>query len=215
MNVMMMKCTFLIKWKNTAIFFFFIFQKRNRNCIWKSWFSLRYTVCLFSSATVDDVPLCLNGRCLILCWKGSYVQTIKIQSTDSHSHFFREQECQFVAYWSKKYKLQFLAVQEDDSEWSTRTWTAQISFQHFQVSYLTTVPPTVFIYSRTARVTVCLLIVFFVFFFLFYGLFSGPAHILCLIVASGWNKERCIPEILPFLLFKIGSCSLLFRGVNS
>jgi hypothetical protein len=25
--------------------------------------------------------------------------------------------------------------------------------------------------------------------------FSGPAHILCLIVASGWNKERCIPEI--------------------
>jgi hypothetical protein len=25
--------------------------------------------------------------------------------------------------------------------------------------------------------------------------FSGPAHILCLTVASGWNKERCEPEI--------------------
>jgi hypothetical protein len=24
---------------------------------------------------------------------------------------------------------------------------------------------------------------------------SGPAHILCLNVASGWNKERCTPEI--------------------
>jgi hypothetical protein len=29
-------------------------------------------------------------------------------------------------------------------------------------------------------------------FFLFVSLFSGPAHILCLSVASGWNKERCI-----------------------
>jgi hypothetical protein len=51
------------------------------------------------------------------------------------------------------------------------------------------------------------------FFFFFYGLFSGPAHILCLIVASGWNKERCIPEILLCLLSKMGSCSLLFQGV--
>jgi hypothetical protein len=25
--------------------------------------------------------------------------------------------------------------------------------------------------------------------------FSGPAHILCLNAASGWNKERCIPKI--------------------
>ena len=25
--------------------------------------------------------------------------------------------------------------------------------------------------------------------------FSGPALILCLTVASGWNKERCAPEI--------------------
>jgi len=29
--------------------------------------------------------------------------------------------------------------------------------------------------------------------------FSGPAHILCLTVASGWNKEQCIPEVLPLL----------------
>jgi hypothetical protein len=28
---------------------------------------------------------------------------------------------------------------------------------------------------------------------------SSPAHILCLTVASGWNKERRIPEILPLL----------------
>jgi hypothetical protein len=127
-----------------------------------------------------------------------------------HIHIFRKQEYQFVAHWSKKYKLHFLAVQEDDSEWSIRTWTAQVSFQRFQFSYLTIVPPTVFTYSRTVRVAVCLLIMFF---FLFYGLFSGPAHILCLIVASGWNKERCIPEILPSLLSKIGSWSLLFQGV--
>jgi hypothetical protein len=40
--------------------------------------------------------------------------------------------------------------------------------------------------------------------------FSGPAHILCLNVASGWNKERCMPEFgikitvtesLPFCLY--------------
>ena len=38
------------------------------------------------------------------------------------------------------------------------------------------------------------------FFLLCFVLFvSGPAHILCLTVASGWNKERCIPEALPLL----------------
>ena len=57
-----------------------------------------------------------------------------------HTHILRKQEYQFVAYWSKKYKLQFLAVQEDDSDRSTRTWTAQVSFQRLQVSYLATVP---------------------------------------------------------------------------
>ena len=81
-------------------------------------------------------------------------------------NILHKQEYHFVAYWSKKYKLQFLAVKEDDSEWSTRSWTAQVSFQRFQVSYLTTVPPTVFLftYSYTVRVTVSLLIVFFLFF---------------------------------------------------
>jgi hypothetical protein len=30
--------------------------------------------------------------------------------------------------------------------------------------------------------------------FLFCFFVSGPAHILCLIVASGWNKEWCMPK---------------------
>jgi hypothetical protein len=31
--------------------------------------------------------------------------------------------------------------------------------------------------------------------FVLFCLFQVPAHILCLSVASGWNKERCISEI--------------------
>jgi hypothetical protein len=31
--------------------------------------------------------------------------------------------------------------------------------------------------------------------FVLFCLFQVPAHILCLTVASGWNKERCTPEI--------------------
>jgi hypothetical protein len=30
---------------------------------------------------------------------------------------------------------------------------------------------------------------------LFVSFVSGPAHTLCLTVASGWKKERCMPEI--------------------
>jgi hypothetical protein len=37
-------------------------------------------------------------------------------------------------------------------------------------------------------------------------------HASCLTVASGWNKERCIPEILPFLLTKARFMLLLFQG---
>ena len=33
-----------------------------------------------------------------------------------------------------------------------------------------------------------------VFFFL-----SGPAHILCLTVASGWNKEQCTPAAIDII----------------
>jgi len=29
---------------------------------------------------------------------------------------------------------------------------------------------------------------------LIFVFFAGPAHILCLTVASGWNKERCNPK---------------------
>jgi hypothetical protein len=39
----------------------------------------------------------------------------------------------------------------------------------------------------------------------------SPTHIPCLTVANGWNKERCIPEVLPLLRHKsfcsaLGSC---------
>jgi hypothetical protein len=39
-----------------------------------------------------------------------------------------------------------------------------------------------------------------VFFFFCFFLFSGPAHILCLSVASGCNKERCIAELSSLLI---------------
>jgi hypothetical protein len=29
----------------------------------------------------------------------------------------------------------------------------------------------------------------------YFVFFSGPAHILCLTVASGWNKERCMTVV--------------------
>jgi hypothetical protein len=44
-------------------------------------------------------------------------------------------------------------------------------------------------------VSICVRSCYCVFFFVFVFFVSGPAHILCLTVASGWNKERCTPEI--------------------
>jgi hypothetical protein len=46
----------------------------------------------------------------------------------------------------------------------------------------------------------CLLLILwkfscFICVFCLFLLFQVPAHILCLTVASGWNKERCTPEI--------------------
>jgi len=63
----------------------------------------------------------------------------------------------------------------------------------------------------------------------FVFLFSGPAHILCLTVASGWNKERCMPEFgikitvtesTPFCLYLLSiACigiysNVVFRNVT-
>jgi len=39
--------------------------------------------------------------------------------------------------------------------------------------------------------------------------FSGPAHILCLTVASGWNKERCKPET-EFGILLTGNFSVIY-----
>jgi hypothetical protein len=64
---------------------------------------------------------------------------------------------------------------------------------------------TVFVgyaYSRNAPLCFLLCSVLFV---------SGPAHILCLTVASGWNKERCILEILP-LLYHRTFCNVLVQN---
>jgi hypothetical protein len=89
------------------------------------------------------MPLYLNGRCMILFWKGSYVQWTKVRSTDSQSPFSVSKN---TGSWNTEARtiIHFLVVQEDDSERCTRTRTAQVSFQLFQVSYLTTASPTVF-----------------------------------------------------------------------
>jgi hypothetical protein len=137
---------------------------------------------------------------MVIAWSFSENDYIcnepRIQSTYSHIYF--------PWIFVRGVLNQELYIQEDEQEWSTRTRTAQVSFHHFQVSYLRTVLITVFNCSRNVRVTAftnCVLSLFF--FFFFWGLFSGPAHVLCLTVASGWNKERCIPEILSLLLTKL------------
>jgi hypothetical protein len=56
----------------------------------------------------------------------------------------------------------------------------------------------VFILLLVAICDRCCCVCLFVCFFL-----SGPAHILCLTVASGWNKERCKPSIFVSLLYLI------------
>jgi hypothetical protein len=48
--------------------------------------------------------------------------------------------------------------------------------------------------SSRGKVPVFILLFFAVVVFVLFV--SAPAHILCLTVASGWNKERCAPEIL-------------------
>jgi hypothetical protein len=108
--------------------------------------------------------------------------------------FSRKQEYQFVAYWSKNYILQFLVVQEDDSEWSTTKRTAQVSLQRFQVSYLTNVPSYCFYlfpYCTCYCVfTNCVLLFFFSFFMIS---FQVPL-ISC---ASSWRAGETKNGVSP------------------
>jgi hypothetical protein len=99
------------------------------------------------------------------------------------------------------YLIASLYLQEDISPWNSRLPTAQVSIIFSQCSYLQTVFISVsFTMVGTFRIVAKSAFVFLLCSVLFV---SGPAHILCLIVASGWNKERCIPEILPLLRHKI------------
>ena len=51
-----------------------------------------------------------------------------------------------------------------------------------------------FVFTSLITCNFCLLLLF-VEQLLICVFFSGPAHVLCLTVASGWNKERRMPEI--------------------
>jgi hypothetical protein len=100
-----------------------------------------------------------------------------------------------VALWSKNLAFKFLVVQEDKSPRSTRMQTAQVRAwcsHRLLVSRL-------WLLSMYRTILLDTLRIQFVFWFVFFCLFSGPAHILCLTVASGWNKEGCVPRTLPYL----------------
>ena len=99
-----------------------------------------------------------------------------------------------------------LYLQEDTSPWNSRLRRAQVSYLFLQLLYVITELISVFtvfwrfrIFAKRAFVCSFFVCVLFV---------SGPAHILCLTVASGWNRERCIPEILRLLRHR-NFCSVL------
>jgi len=89
-----------------------------------------------------------------------------------------------------------LYLQEDTSPWSWRLRTAQVSYCFHICSYLLTELISVFTVFGAFRTVAKSAFLFLLCSVLFV---AGPAHILCLTVASGCNKERCIPEILPLL----------------
>ena len=93
--------------------------------------------------------------------------------------------------------LVLCTLKEDISPRNSRLRRAQVSIIFSQRSYLQTVFISIFFTMVGAfRMVAKSAFVFLLCSVLFV---SGPAHILCLIVASGWNKERCIPKILPLL----------------
>ena len=110
-----------------------------------------------------------------------------------------------MAYWSKNNMFilnTLFYIQEDISPWNSRLRRSQVSYPLLLCSYLQTLVFNVFavfgafVHPRNAPFCFCVCFVLFV---------SGPAHILCLAVASGWNKERCIPEILWLLCQRVFS----------
>ena len=103
-----------------------------------------------------------------------------------------------MAYWSQNNTFNAsLYLQEDISPWNSRLRKAQVSITLPQFSY----SQTLFISVSFTMVGAFRIVAKSAFVFLLCSVLfvSGPAHILCLTVASGWNKERCIPKILPLL----------------
>jgi hypothetical protein len=122
--------------------------------------------------------------------------------------FHKHTEARTINYKSSLYKKL--------TQWTTRRRTTQVSFHHFQVA----LPLTVFTFFPALYVLLFLLIVFFcvcVCVFFFFAFFMVPFQVslisYCLSVASGWNEEWRIPEILPLLLTKLCLCSYYSRLV--
>jgi len=88
-----------------------------------------------------------------------------------------------------------LCIQEDTSSWNSRLRRTQVRFLFSQYSYLQTVLISVFaVFGLSCSREMRLYVFSCVCFVCFRSRLFHP-----LIVASGWNKEQCIPEILPLL----------------
>jgi hypothetical protein len=162
-----------------------------------------YTVILI--ATIDDIQMYFNVHCTILFVKSLTVmnkqytaETVVSVSRNVWSEIHTEDR---TKYWNTS-----LYLQEDTSPWNSRLRRAQVSYLFLQLLYVITEFISVFTafgafaYLQNAHlICVCVCFVLFV---------SGPALILCLDVASGWNWERCIPEILRLLGHR-NFCSVL------
>ena len=121
---------------------------------------------------------------------------IKEYTTQTYLWNIHKQQCvKKMAYWRQNNIFNYLAVPTRryiTMKFKIADNTAKYNFS--QRSYL----QTVFISVSFTMVGAFRIVAKSAFVFLLCSVLfvSGPAHILCLIVASGWNKERCIPEIL-------------------
>jgi len=155
---------------------------------------LRFTVLL--SETVNDVSLYFNVHCTIVFYLRIITVANRQYTTQTYELvFLNKNVLEWVAYWSKNNTFILntsLYIQEDISPWKSRLRRSQVSYLLSLCSYLQTLIINVFYSDWRFRISAKgALFVFCVCFVLFV---SGPAHILCLTVASGWNKERCIPK---------------------
>jgi hypothetical protein len=100
----------------------------------------------------------------------------------------------WMKYCGQNNIFKFLVVpKKDTSPWNWKLRTAQVSSCFHFYSYFQTVFINVFsVFGVFAQFRIEL-------FFCSVLFVSGLAHILWLTVASGCNKERCIPEILSLL----------------